>query len=238
MPHSVRVSAAATQLVVLAGVAIAAIVVRAAFDLTDWYVVKAVAAFGVAAILILSRIEGHHPFERFGPANQITTVRAGLVALTAGALGDPTVDGVAGCAAGAALIATCLDGVDGFAARRSRMAGAFGARFDLETDAALIQVLALLVWQYGKAGPWVVASGLLRYLFVAAGWVWPWMRRPLPASFRGKLICVVQIAALTIALLPQIEPAVSVWIAGAGLIALCYSFVVDTLWLRRQSRTP
>jgi phosphatidylglycerophosphate synthase len=238
MPHSVRLSAAATEAVVLAGVTIAAMVVRAAFDLTDWYVVKAVAAFALAAILILSRIERHHPFERFGPANQITTVRAGLVALAAGAVGEATVDGVAACAAGAALLVTCLDGVDGFAARRSRMAGAFGARFDLETDAALIQVLALLVWQYGKAGPWVIASGLLRYLFVAAGWVWPWMRRPLPASFRGKLICVVQIAALTIALLPQTEPAVSVWIAGAGLIALSYSFVVDTLWLWRRSRTP
>ena len=59
------------------------------------------------------------------------------------------------------------------------MASAFGARFDMETDALLIQVLAILAWQYGKAGPWVLVSGLLRYLFVAAGWVWPWMREPL-----------------------------------------------------------
>ena len=51
------------------------------------------------------------------------------------------------------------------------MTSAFGARFDMEVDALLIQVLAVLAWQWDKAGPWVLMSGLLRYVFVAAGWV-------------------------------------------------------------------
>ena len=71
-----------------------------------------------------------------------------------------------------------LDGVDGWLARRTRMASAFGARFDMETDAALILVLAVLAWQFGRAGAWVLACGLLRYAFVGAGVLWPWLRSP------------------------------------------------------------
>ena len=39
------------------------------------------------------------------------------------------------------------------------MASAFGARFDMETDALLLLVLAALAWQFDKAGAWVLASG-------------------------------------------------------------------------------
>ena len=64
---------------------------------------------------------------------------------------------------------TLLDGVDGWLARRHRIASAFGARFDMEIDALLILALSVLAWRHEKAGAWVVASGLLRYAFVAAG---------------------------------------------------------------------
>ena len=40
-----------------------------------------------------------------------------------------------------------LDLVDGWVARRTGTASPFGARFDLETDAALILVLSWLVWR-------------------------------------------------------------------------------------------
>ena len=66
----------------------------------------------------------------------------------------------------------------------------------MEVDALLIMVLAILAWQHGKAGAWVLLSGLLRYAFVAAGWLAPWIARPLPPSRRRQTICVVQIAAL------------------------------------------
>ena len=101
---------------------------------------------------------------------------ATIVALVAGLIGEPNVAANAVCAAAASAIAIALDGVDGWLARRTGMVSAFGARFDMEVDALLIQVLAILAWQHGKAGAWILASGLLRYLFVAAGWVWTWMR--------------------------------------------------------------
>jgi hypothetical protein len=35
-------------------------------------------------------------------------------------------------------------------ARRSRMASAFGARFDMEVDALLMMAISILVWQYAR----------------------------------------------------------------------------------------
>ena len=162
-------------------------------------------------------------------------VRAFLVAFVAGFIAEASLPGTAWAVVGAAVVATVLDGVDGWLARRTGMASAFGARFDMETDALLIQVLAILVWQYGKAGPWVVASGLTRYVFVAAGWVLPWMRQPLFPSVRRKAICVVQIVGLMLAMLPAIARPASEWIAAMSLAALAYSFLVDTRWLWRHA---
>jgi phosphatidylglycerophosphate synthase len=116
------------------------------------------------------------------------------------------------------------------------MASRFGARFDMEIDALLILALAILTWQHGKAGPWVVLSGLLRYLFVAAGWRLPRMRQPLPDSRRRQTICVIQVVALIVALEPFVAPAASALIAGAALLALVYSFAVDTRWLLSDRR--
>ena len=162
-------------------------------------------------------------------------VRAFLVAIAAGFIGEPSLPGAGWIIASTAVVATLLDGVDGWLARRTGMASAFGARFDMEIDALLIQVLAILAWQYGKAGPWVLVSGLLRYLFVAAGWLMPWMREPLFPSVRRKAICVVQTAGLILTILPPIVPPASEWLAAGSLAALVYSFLVDTLWLWRRA---
>src|SRR5262245_34399160 len=130
-----------------------------------------------------------------------------------------------------ASIAAALDGVDGWIARRTRTASAFGARFDMETDALLILVLSALVWTSGQAGAWVLASGLMRYAFVAAAAIWPWLHEPLEPSRRRQTICVVQIVTLIAALLPSLGPTAASTIAAAGLAALTWSFLVDILWL-------
>src|SRR5205807_10290341 len=113
-----------------------------------------------------------------------------------------------------ALVVLLLDGVDGWVARRTATESAFGMRFDMETDAALILVLAILAWQFGKAGPWVLLSGLLRYAFVGAGWLWPWMNAPLASTRRGKIICAVQITALILAIAPAVTPPASALVAA------------------------
>ena len=211
-----------------------ALVARAELPLSAWYPVKAAGLFSLVMALAIGGLHGHHVFAEFGAANQVTTARVVLVVLVVGLIGESGLPLVAATAAAAGLGATCLDGVDGWLARRTGMASAFGARFDVEIDTLLIQALAILAWRYGKAGPWVLLSGLIRYGFVAAGWLWPWMRRPLAPSLRGRMICIVQTAALILAIVPAITPPLSAAIAALGLAALSYSFLVDTWWLWRS----
>ena len=160
-----------------------------------------------------------------------------LVALVAGLIGEPRLPAVGAWAVGLSVIVGMLDGIDGWLARRSRMASDFGARFDMEIDAALIMALAILAWRHDKAGAWVVMSGLLRYLFVAAGWWWRWLQRPLPPVRRRQAICVVQILALIVVMIPAVTPPVSTVLSAVALGALCYSFLIDILWLWRQDRS-
>ena len=191
--------------------------------------------FAAAMLLAIQRLRGRHPFDRFGAANQVTTIRAALTVMVASLAGEAPAPVLAGAGALTACLVTMLDGVDGWLARKTRMASDFGARFDMEVDAFLILALAILAWQHGKAGAWVLLAGALRYLFIAAGVLWSWMQTPLFPSVRRQTICVIQIAGLIVTLLPDVRPPASAAIAGVALSALCYSFVVDTLWLWRQA---
>lgn len=182
----------------------------------------------VVAACIITRITSSHPHEAFGPANAVTLIRAGLVALVAATLFAPAPSGDAALLIGGlAFVILALDGVDGWLARRTGLASTFGARFDLEIDALFVLVLSALAFTHGKAGAWVLLIGAMRYAFFFAGRLTPKLEAPLPESMRRKAVCVVQIAALGLLLLPQIEPPHSVWIAAMALALLTWSFAVD-----------
>ena len=132
------------------------------------------------------------------------------------------------------LLALILDGVDGYLARAFSLSSALGARFDMEIDALLILVLSIAGLILGKAGWWVLAIGLMRYGFVFAQVFLPALAGPLPPSFRRKLICVVQVAALCLILVPFVVPPISTFIALLALALLAYSFAVDTRYLLQK----
>jgi phosphatidylglycerophosphate synthase len=230
-----RRSALSTAAVALAGVLTLALIAWAVLGLSPAYVVKTGVVCAVIVIVALLRLPGHHPFAEFGVANQITTARAVLVALLAGSLGEPAREGVITVATVVALLAVALDGLDGWIARRTGTSSRFGARFDMEVDALLIMILSALAWQNGKAGPWVLASGLMRYGFVAAGVRVPWLTRPLPPSARRKVMCVAQEAALVVLMIPAVTQPISGAVAAIALTLLSYSFLVDIAWLWRQA---
>ena len=230
-----RRSVLGTSAVALAALAVVAWVAHAALPVSARVVVAAAGVFVGVMLLAIGGLAGHHPFDRFGPANQVSTARAALVALAASLALEPALPVVAAATAAAALLATALDGLDGQVARQSGMASAFGARFDLEIDALLILALAVLAWRHDKAGPWVLLSGLLRYLFVAAGWPWPWMARPLAPSWRRQAVCVIQVVGLIVTILPMVTRPWSALVAAVCLAVLCCSFFVDILWLRRHA---
>ncbi|WEN42243.1 hypothetical protein CKCBHOJB_01828 [Thauera sp. GDN1] len=190
------------------------------------------AAAGVlvaACALVLSRWPD--PRTTLGPANRVTLGRAVLVALVAGTLAAPVwAQHHAAWVAVVAGIALALDGVDGWVARRWRCASAFGARFDMELDAFLILVLCAHLLLMGKAGSWVLVIGAMRYGFVAAMRVWPWLDGPLPESGRRKLVCVWQVASLLLCLLPVVDATSAAVLLAAALGLLAWSFAVDVRW--------
>ena len=199
------------------------------------YIRRTLVFFVAAAILIVFRVGNHHPFPRFGAANTVTLFRVSLVAGVAGFIGETPTPRIAWLAAGLITVVAVLDGVDGWLARRSAQHSAFGARFDMETDAALILILSVLVWYHEKAGAWVVACGLMRYGFVVAGWILPWMAGPLRSTLRGKSVAIGQLVGLGTALLPIVPVPFSTIVAAITLALLVWSFAVDIAWLKRQA---
>ncbi|MEJ0008237.1 MAG: CDP-alcohol phosphatidyltransferase family protein [Steroidobacteraceae bacterium] len=203
------------------------------------YLGKVLAVYAAGAVIVLIGLPGHHPFTSFGAANQVTVGRAALVALLAGLFAERADARLALLAVVVAVPVAVLDGLDGWLARRQHMASDFGARFDMETDALFIMVLAALAWQFEKVGAWVLLSGLLRYAFVGAGLAVPWLRRPLPPSLRRKCIAVVQVVTLILVIAPFVPPTVAAPIAAIGLGALAGSFLTDIVWLFQHSgRSP
>jgi len=131
-----------------------------------------------------------------------------------------------------------LDGVDGRVARARGEATAFGARFDVETDAAMLIVLSIAVAALGIAGWWVLVIGALRYGYIAASLIVPALRTPLPYRYSGKVIAVVQAIALLAALAFGLTHGAR-WVPTMFLLvafaSLCWSFGRSVIWQVRQS---
>jgi len=227
-----RASVLSTGALGLLSVAGAALLARPWLQLGVMYPGKAAALFAAVMVVAAGLIGAHHPFPRLGPANQVTMMRAMLLALLASLIGEAELPPVAAAATATAVLMTLLDGVDGWLARRSRMASEFGARFDTETDAMLVMAMSVLVWQHGKAGAWVLLGGLMRYTFIAAGWKLDWMARPLQPTRRGRVIAICHTVGLIVALAPIIPVPLSASAVATTLMVLAWSFAVDVgrLW--------
>jgi phosphatidylglycerophosphate synthase len=227
----------------LAGVGLT-IVVGAAFSLQGPLGVDAAypsrvgVVGGVVLAAALAGLRRNHPFGRLGPANVFTGGRALGLALVAGVALAPQPPAPTWPLILIAGIAAAADLFDGPIARSSGLSSRFGARFDMEVDALLVLVLSVVVWRSAQVGAWVIASGLLRYVFVAAGWAVPRLNADLPPSRRRQTVCVAQILALIVALAPGLPLVVATGLSAAGLALLAWSFAVDLRWLAVGRETP
>ena len=200
------------------------------------YVLVGLVLYAALTILVLRALPSGLPGPGLGAANRVTLGRAALalpvlaLALLPGTLGRAGHWWVIVLS----TVVMLLDGVDGRIARRSGTQSAFGARFDMELDAALILALSVLAWRSGAVGPWVLLIGLMRYAFVAASWIRPALRAPLPPSERRRIVCVLQGVALLVALGPVVPSTLAVAVTALALAALTYSFAVDAGWALRH----
>jgi phosphatidylglycerophosphate synthase len=192
------------------------------------------AATGYTAAVCVALAGALHPgTARLGPADKVTLARSTLVgwvaALVADGVHQPAPVALLVAPAAVALL---LDAVDGMVARRTGTTSPLGARFDMEVDAFLILVLSAAVAVV--LGPWVLAIGLMRYAFVAAGRALVWLRAPIPPSRTGKAVAAVQGVVLLVAAAGVLPPAVSAGAVALALAALVWSFGRSVLWLYRN----
>ena len=201
-----------------------AMAVAAVAPLPPWL---AVAASLLVSGAVVWRFLGRNPWAAFGLANRVTLLRTNLVALMLLALW-PAVPSPAllWTLSVVAVAVLALDGVDGWLARRRHEASAFGESFDMGADTAFTIILTLSLARFELVGPWVLALGLLRPLFVVASWRWPALAAPLPPRHSRKVACGGALALLAAALAPplaDIAPA----LAATALTALLWSFGRD-----------
>lgn len=189
--------------------------------------------YAIALIVAASALRAHYPHRSIGWCNVVTLMRMALACVLIAALIAPAPPWAVWAIA---TLAFSLDGLDGWLARRARLSSAFGARFDMEVDAILALTIAVLVYQSGSVGAYVLLLGLPRYVFWGAQAALPWLSGDLPDRFSRKLVCVVQIGALLVLLLPFVAPPVSGLLAGIAAAALVWSFGVDVrvLWRARR----
>jgi phosphatidylglycerophosphate synthase len=133
-----------------------------------------------------------------------------------------------------ASIALALDAIDGWIARVTNTISELGARFDMEVDAFLLLVLSTYIAP--AIGWWVLTIGLLRYAFIVAGWLLPWMRRTLPPRYWRKVVTAVAGIALVAAASTLVPAWASLAAVLVALALLLESFGRDTLWLIRRRR--
>jgi hypothetical protein len=99
----------------------------------------------------------------------------------------------------------------------------------MEVDAFLILVLSVYVAM--SLGPWVLLIGTMRYAFVAATRVLPWLNGALPPSTARKTVAALQGIVLLVVgagILPVLPAFAAVLVA---LTLLVWSFGRDIRWL-------
>lgn len=160
---------------------------------------------------------------RFGLANLITGLR--LLSVCALCL----LSRAAGpLLALSVLVLFALDGLDGYVARRTNSESAFGARFDMETDALFVLLVELVLYQRGAFGAWILITGLLRYAYVLALALAPARGGDMPRTRLGRYAFALLTAGLVLSLvLPHPLGAAA---AALGTLAVVSSFARSFYW--------
>ncbi|HEX6444454.1 MAG TPA: CDP-alcohol phosphatidyltransferase family protein [Streptosporangiales bacterium] len=167
-------------------------------------------------------------------ADWVTLFRALLGAGVAGLVADSFLRPTQTVALVAlASVALALDAVDGQVARRTATVSRLGGRFDGEVDAFLILVLSVEVSRY--YGGWVLAIGIVRYAFLVAGWVVPWLAATLPPRYWRKPVTAVQGIVLTAAVSGLLPHTIGVAAVAVAMALLAESFGHDVVWLYRNA---
>lgn len=214
-----------------------------------WGGMRDVLQWGVVAGLLMAYILAHlwrnleknHPqgeeasglYSSLGPANWITLIRAGGLAMLTGFLWLPRPAGVAAWLPGLLYLgAALLDYCDGWVARATRRTSLLGETLDMHWDGFGVLVATGLLIQYGVVPVWYGLVGLARYLFLFGMWVrarFGLVNYPMPPSMVRRALAGMQMGFIAVVLLPVFSPPATYGAATLFMLPLMGSFLRD--WL-------
>ena len=234
--HRWNMTHAAAVTIFIVGSQFEAIAVASTAALTIWV--------AIALPLLFALGYRRHP-DGAGPGlpNALTATRAfsavllvGLSgALRAGLAPGAVIQGAAPWwLAGALAVITLTDFFDGRIARRMQ-AGRFGQTWDMECDAAYALGLSLLLRTMYQVPLFVLAIGLMRYLYVL---VWHYDGDPerVPRIYKlyAKTVTALLVSGLIVSLIPTIPQTERVVLLAVLLALQSVSFVWDLILQRRS----
>lgn len=139
------------------------------------------------------------------------------------------------------VVCLILDGLDGRVARVRGEVDEFGARFDMETDAALIMLLCIAVAAQGSVGWWVLVIGLARYGYWLCSLRVSALKLPVAPSLLRRTVAVGQSVAMLICLILGVSAIAPGWlpsaVTGIALTGLAWSFVSVTVHQLRAAHS-
>jgi len=182
------------------------------------YLLSVPAGFSFLILLALKWREDKSSHFLLHPANLVTFVRLALLFFIGSNFSQvpPLFIGLI------ALAVLLMDGLDGYLARKYQTSSLFGEYLDMETDAFYVLVLTCTLYQLDYLGQWILALGLLRYVyFLVLKNVKPPEQKE-ARVYRARLIAVIFMATLAACLiLPSLiyEPAI---VIAAALVVFSF----------------
>ena len=157
----------------------------------------------------------------FGLANSLTVLRGSLYAVVAGFAVVPSDTALAWVPAACYGVGVALDKLDGTVARTVGEETALGERLDTAFDTFGFVAAPVVAVLWGRLPVWYLSISAARYVFLA-GIRWRRLRgRPVydrPDSDLGKYLAGVQMAFITVALVPAV-PTTLVWTLAPVVLA-------------------
>lgn len=197
--------------------------------LLSWPIELLLGSAALSFAWFIARGQGNWPsIAQFGPANVVTLFRLLLIFSLAPFAHRPDLIILL------ALLILCLDGVDGWLARKFDCASEFGEYFDKETDAFFMLMLCWLIVLDQRLGLWILIPGLMRYVFVC------FLMLAKPPAYKeqqtttGKVVFAVTMLVLIACFTDY--PAIYNPLALAITLLLSYSFIASIRLIYRPDR--
>lgn len=169
----------------------------------------------------------------FGVGNNLTILRALMIAALAGYLTSPRPVGWLAWLPGMLFtLAASIDLFDGYMARLTNHTTCLGEILDINFDGLGVLIAGLLAVQYGQVPSWYLVVALARYLFLGGIWLRKRLGRPvydLPPSISRRPLAGAQMGFMAVVLWPLFSPPGTHLVAALFALPFLIGFSYD--WL-------